>query len=90
MLLVDRLRNAFLLDPEVIGGVLRDRLVPPSVYPGDFQDLGLWRAFTKEAVADAAERFDGIGVVPMTVARHEYFDEESGGWVAACDSITSR
>lgn len=74
-LLVDRLPDAFLLDPEVIGGVLRDRLVPPPVYPGDFQDLSLWRTFTREAVADAAERFDGIVIVPMTVARLEYFDE---------------
>lgn len=74
-LLVDRLPDAFLLDPEVIGGVLRDRLVPPPVYPGDFQDLSLWRTFTREAVVDAAERFDGVVIVPMTVARPEYFDE---------------
>ena len=74
-LLVARLPDAFLLDPEVIGGVLRDRLVPLQVYPDDFQDLSLWRTFTREAVVDAAERFDGVVIVPMTVARHEYFDE---------------
>ncbi len=49
-LLAARLPDAFLLDPEVIGGVLRDRLVPPQVYPDDFQDLSLWRTFTREAV----------------------------------------
>jgi hypothetical protein len=74
-LIAEHVGNAFLLDPELIGGFLRDRLVPPSLYPGDFQDLHLWRTFTREAVADAAERFDGIVIVPMTVARHEYFDE---------------
>ncbi len=74
-LLVERLGNAFLLDPEMIGVALRDHLVPPSLYPGDFQDLCLWRTFTRDAVGDAAERFDGFVIVPMTVARLDYFDE---------------
>lgn len=74
-LLVARLGDAFLLDPEPIGVVLRDRLVPPSLYPGDFQDLGLWRTFTREAVIDAAERFAGVVIVPMTVANPDYFEE---------------
>ena len=54
--------------------MLRDRLVPPDVYPGDLQDLDLWRAFTREAVVDAAERFEGIVIVPMTIARPAYFE----------------
>jgi chloramphenicol 3-O-phosphotransferase len=74
-LLVERLGAAFLIDPEVIGNALRDHLVPPSLYPGDFQDLGLWRSFTRETVRDAAQQFDGFVVVPMTVARTEYFED---------------
>jgi len=74
-LLVERLGAAFLIDPEVIGTALRDDLVPPSLYPGDFQDLELWRAFTREAVRDAAQRFDGFVIVPMTIARPDYFEE---------------
>jgi len=77
-LLRERIPETFLLDPEAIGEVLRDRLVPPGVYPGDFQDLGLWRAFTREAVVDAADRFEGIVIVPMTIARPAYFDEVIG------------
>lgn len=73
-LLVDRLENAFLLDPELIGVALRE-LVPPSVHPGDFQDLRLWRTFTREAVGDAAERFGGDVIVPMTIARVDCFEE---------------
>jgi chloramphenicol 3-O-phosphotransferase len=74
-LLVDQLGRSFLLDPESIGSVLRDRLVPPSLYPGDYQDLDLWRTFTREAVKSAAARLAGFVIVPMTVAKPEYFDE---------------
>ena len=77
-LVVEQLPNSFLLDPEVIGIVLRDHLVPASLYPGDFQDLSLWRSFTRDAVLDAAERSKGAIVVPMTVARPDYFDEIIG------------
>jgi hypothetical protein len=74
-LVVKQLPGSFLLDPGAIGVVLRDHLVPASLYPGDFQDLSLWRSFTRDAVLDAAERTDGVIVVPMTVARADYFDE---------------
>jgi chloramphenicol 3-O-phosphotransferase len=75
---VKSLGRAFLLDPELIGITLRDHLVPPWFYPGDFQDLALWRSFTREAVLDAALRDDTLIVVPMTVARPDYFDEIVG------------
>ncbi len=74
-LLVETLGRAFLLDPEAIGMVLRDYLVPPSLCPGDFQDIALWRSFTRDAVLDTVKRFDGFVIVPMTVTRVDYFDE---------------
>jgi chloramphenicol 3-O-phosphotransferase len=77
-LVVAQIPGAFLLDPEWIGYVLRDRLVPPSENPVDFQDLALWRAFTRDAVISAAEQSESVIVVPMTVARSDYFDEIIG------------
>jgi chloramphenicol 3-O-phosphotransferase len=74
-LLVEQLDTAFLLDPELIGLTLRDHLVPPALYPEDFQDLDLWRSFTRDAVRDAAQRFEGFVIVPMTIARADYFQE---------------
>jgi chloramphenicol 3-O-phosphotransferase len=74
-LIAEKLEGAFVLDPEPLGVVLRDRLVPPPLYPGDFQDLPLWRSFTRDAVGDAAQRYDGFIVVPMTIARADYFKE---------------
>jgi chloramphenicol 3-O-phosphotransferase len=67
--------NGHLLDPEVLGCTLRDHIVPAVGYPGDFQDLALWRTFTRDAVLDVADRFNGPVIVPMTVARREYFAE---------------
>ena len=63
------------LDPEILGVMLRDHVVPASLYPGDFQDLALWRAFTRDAVSEVAARHHGPVVVPMTVARRDYFAE---------------
>jgi chloramphenicol 3-O-phosphotransferase len=77
-LLVDRMPGSFLLDPEVIGVVLRDHLIPAHLYPGDFQDLPLWRSFTRDAVISAAENSASVIVVPMTVAHPDYFDEIIG------------
>jgi chloramphenicol 3-O-phosphotransferase len=77
-LLVDRMPGSFLLDPEVIGVVLRDHLIPAHLYPGDFQDLPLWRSFTRDAVISATENSASVIVVPMTVAHPEYFDEIIG------------
>src|SRR4051812_34470719 len=73
--LADTVPGAFVLDPEPIGALLRDRLVPPALYPGDYQELELWRSFTRDAVLDAAQRYDGPIVVPMTIANEQYFAE---------------
>lgn len=81
--LAEGLPDAFLLDPEMIGITLRDHLVPPTLYPGDFQDLPLWRSFTRESVLDAAQRYDGFVIVPMTIARPDYFDDVVAA-IAAC------
>ena len=70
--LIEMIRGSFLLDPELIGVMLKDHVVPASAYPADFQDLALWRSVTREAVLDAALRDETMIVVPMTVARPDY------------------
>jgi len=77
-LLAGSLDSAFILDPEVIGETLWKHLVPPQLRPSDFQDIGLWRTFTRDAVCDAARRLDGVVIVPMTIARVDYFEEVVG------------
>lgn len=77
-LIAQSLASAFILDPEVIGETLWKHLVPPSLRPSDFQDIGLWRTFTRDSITDAAARFNGVVIVPMTIARFDYFEEVVG------------
>ncbi len=88
--LADTLPHAFVLDPEPIGALLRDRLVPPALYPGDYQELSLWRSFTKDAVLDAAVRYDGVVIVPMTIANERSSLRSSARSPHASGSTTSR
>jgi chloramphenicol 3-O-phosphotransferase len=47
--------------------------------PATSRIFPLWRAFTRDAVISAAEQSASVIVVPMTVARPDYFDEIIGG-----------
>ncbi len=71
--LVDKLPDAMLYDPEVIGFVLR-RILGPIKKADDFQDYALWRRL----VLAVARVLRGVSartpVIPMTVWRRDYFD----------------
>jgi chloramphenicol 3-O-phosphotransferase len=74
-LLVERLGETFLFDPETVGALLRDHCVPPSLQPSDYQDLPLWRELTREVLIYLGKNYAGTVVVPMTLARDDYFAE---------------
>jgi hypothetical protein len=74
--------DAFLIDPEQIGFMLR-RIWPGGGAP-DFQDLPAWRELTVAALrAAAAERPMATLIVPMTLANPLYHAEIVGGLRAA-------
>jgi hypothetical protein len=72
-----RLPNSVVLDPEELGFALH-KVKPRVLQTGDFQDLPLWREFTRKAIEDVARRFDGVIIVPMTLVVPEYFAEIMG------------
>ena len=74
-LLAERLGGSFLHDPEVIGACSVTVSSPRRRIRAITKYLSLWRTFTRDAVVNAAEHSDGVVVVPMTIARHEYFHE---------------
>ena len=76
-LLVERIEGTTLIDPELVGGLLRV-LVPADWQAEDFQDMPLWRSMTGEAIAGLVSGGRGPLVIPMTVVRHDYFDELVG------------
>jgi predicted kinase len=82
-LLVERIGGATVIDPETIGEMLRE-LLPAKWQEDDWQDIPLWRSLTRGAIDGLVRAGQCPLVIPMTVARHDYFDEivgalQSGG-----------
>jgi hypothetical protein len=77
-ILVEKLPNAVLYDPELIGSILR-RVLRPVKKADDFQDYALWRGLVV-AVAHALRVASARTlVIPMTVWRRDYFDPMVAG-----------
>jgi hypothetical protein len=79
-LLIDRLDDAKLFDPEYVGYMLMPFLASPT---GDFQDLPLWRHLVVEAMTGLATQYPHTWVAPMTLINPAYRDEILGGIRAA-------
>ncbi len=76
--LVGRLPGSVLFDPELVGYFLR-RIVTPIENPADFQDLALWRSLTVTTARELRATYDRTLIMPMTIARLDYFHEVVGG-----------
>ncbi|MEY9875270.1 8-oxo-dGTP pyrophosphatase MutT (NUDIX family) [Streptacidiphilus sp. MAP12-33] len=76
------LPGSHIFDPESIGDLLRDRLLPAEALAGltDFQDLVTWRRLVPDALtALRAELGEGAPLlVPMALHRQDYRDEIFG------------
>lgn len=72
------LADAFVVDPEQIGFMLRR--IWPGGGPSDFQDMPAWRELTVATLrAAAAERPSATLIVPMTLANPLHHAEIVGG-----------
>ena len=75
--LVEQVNGATLIDPELVGALLRV-LVPPDWQTENFQDMPFWRSLTREAIGGLVSAGHGPLVIPMTLVRLDYFDEIIG------------
>ncbi|WP_018570966.1 NUDIX hydrolase [Streptomyces sp. PsTaAH-124] len=82
--LIDLIPNSTLFDPEVIGGLLAQHLLPPKhlAGAGDLQDLPIWRRLVIDTAAAMLAELGGTLVVPMTLLRQDHRDEIFGGLAA--------
>ncbi|MBB6097417.1 hypothetical protein HNR42_000834 [Deinobacterium chartae] len=71
-----RLPGSVVCDPEELGFALFR--VVPGARGGDFQDLPLWREFTRRTLEEVARHHPGPVIVPMTVVVPQYFQETVG------------
>jgi hypothetical protein len=72
-LLVQKIPDALLYDPEVIGSILR-RILGPFKKVDDFQDYALWRTLFVGGARLLRKASARTLVVPMTVWRRDLFD----------------
>ena len=75
-LLVERIPNSRLFDPEYVGYLLTTFVDAPT---GDFQDLPLWRTLTVETMKGLDLAYDHTWIAPMSLIRADYRDEILGG-----------
>ena len=71
--LAEKIPNAMLYDPEVIGSVLQ-RVLGPVKKADDFQDYALWRKLVVAVARILRTVSARTLVIPMTVWRRDYFD----------------
>ena len=76
-LLLERIEGAAVVDPELVGTLLRV-LLPSDWQTADFQDMPLWRSLTREAIGGLVTAGRVPLVIPMTVVRPDYLDELVG------------
>jgi len=76
--LVEKIPNAMLYDPEVSGSALR-RVLGPVKKADDFQDYVLWRKLVVAVACILRAVSARTLVVPMTVWRRDYFDPNIAG-----------
>lgn len=77
-LLVQKIPDAMLYDPESIGAVLKVVLGPFKKVE-DFQDYTLWRILVVEIARLLSKAYARTLIIPMTVWRRDYFDAIAAG-----------
>ncbi len=77
-ILVERIPNSLLYDPEEVGYCLRN-IVRPIVQFDDFQDLPPWRPLVVETARHLLKTYKRTLIVPMTLWNKAYFLEIMDG-----------
>jgi hypothetical protein len=82
-ILLTRLPNAMIFDPEGVGQLVRQ--ITTGVRTGledtdDFQDIPLWRTLTVATAQQLYHQYQRTLIVPMTLARRDYLDAIRSGF----------
>lgn len=77
-MLVERIPNSLLFDPEEVGFMLR-KIITPIDWPGDFQNYPMWRTLVVETAKGLKENYNRNLIMPMTIWRSDYFIEVMSG-----------
>ena len=72
-LLIKRLPEAYLFDPEAIGYIIQKTFPPARSM--DYQDLIMWRKLVIQFINESKVQFDAPLIIPMTLVVPEYLQE---------------
>ena len=76
-LLVQRIANARIFDPEDIGYIIQKTF--PEARQIDYQDLPMWRRLVIQFIIDANAQFSSTLIIPMTLVVPAYIGEIFSG-----------
>lgn len=76
-LLVQRIENARIFDPEDIGYIIQKTF--PEARQMDYQDLPMWRRLVIQFIVDANAQFSSTLIIPMTLVVPDYIGEIFSG-----------
>lgn len=77
-LLLEKISDSLLFDPEDVGSMLQ-RIIQPIAWSGDFQDYPMWRSLVVETAKGLLQNYNRTLVMPMTIWRDDYFNEVMSG-----------
>lgn len=71
-LLKERLKKAYIFDPELVGNAIRDNY-PKELFKETFEEYPLWLETNYKLLSDIYNKYDGDIIVPMTLLREESY-----------------
>lgn len=77
-LLQKKIENSHIYDPEQMGYFLWASFPASMRRKGDFQDIEIWREFNYKIIRYMYDSFPGHLIIPMTIARVDYFNQTAG------------
>ncbi|MCM1989016.1 AAA family ATPase [Oceanirhabdus seepicola] len=73
-----RIENSFVYDPENLGFFISKNIPSSIKNKGDFQDYEAWRDLNFSFIKYIEEKYEGVLIIPMTIANPKYFNEIVG------------
>ena len=73
-ILVNKIPNSLIFDPEEVGYMLR-KIYKPIDNPRDFQDLIAWRELTVKTAQALKKQYNRNFIMPMCIWNKKYFNE---------------
>lgn len=80
-LLHSKIKFSHIYDPEQVGYFLWDSFPTEMKKKGDFQDIEIWRSINYQVIKHMHDNYNGILIIPMTIANIDYYNQIIGNLI---------